>query len=96
MGVAPPAKWHLQFWNGEKWLPVAHPSGYPVGVDSFMEVHFDTVTTSCLRAALNASGQSGQYAALAVAEWEALAPANVDPATLPAPPTGESFCKVKD
>jgi hypothetical protein len=85
-GVAPPAGWHLEFWTGSGWLPVPHPSGYPVSLDGFVDVHFDPVTTRCLRAVLNASGQGSEHAALAVEEWEALAPQPVDSAKLPAPP----------
>lgn len=94
-GVAPPAAWHLEFWNGTQWLPVAHPSGYATATESFVDMRFDSVTTRCLRAVFNASGQGPEYAALAVEEWEALAPQAIDPAALPAAPEGGLACQAK-
>jgi beta-xylosidase len=73
-GVAPPAFWKLEYWNGQQWLPVPHPSPYTADLDRFNEVRFDTVTTSRLRATFTASGSNGHNAAVAVQEWEALAP----------------------
>jgi hypothetical protein len=82
VGVAPPANWRLEYFSGDKWLPVANASGYPTTIGSFVDVKFDPVTTRCLRAAFNASGDGQQYAAIAVQEWEALAPVLVAPSTL--------------
>ena len=50
-----------------------NPSGYPTSTTVVHEVTFDAVTTSRLRAVLNASPNSAtppQYSALAVEEWE--------------------------
>lgn len=91
-GVAPPAAWHLEYWDGKRWAAVSHPSGYPVAVDAFVDVRFDAVATRCLRAVLTASGQGTEHAALAVEEWEALTPQPVAPATLPAPPAIRAGC----
>jgi hypothetical protein len=82
VGVAPPAAWRLEYFSGGKWLPVANASGYPTTMGSFVDVNFDPVTTRCLRAVFNASGDGQQYAAIAVEEWEALAPALVTPSAL--------------
>lgn len=76
-GVAPPAAWTLEYWNGSHWLPVPHPSPYTTRVDGFNELRFDTIVTRRLRATFAASGKDGQYAAVAVQEWEALAPTPV-------------------
>jgi hypothetical protein len=82
MGVAPPAAWHLEYRSGGEWRPVANASGYPAPVNSFVEVKFDPVTTRCLRAVFDASGDGQQYAGVAVQEWEALAPKTIAPSTL--------------
>jgi len=91
-GVAAPAAWRLEYWTGNGWTNVSHPSGYPVKIGEFSEMRFDPVTTRCLRAILTASGHGRQYAALAVEEWEALAPKPVDPASRAAPPPSSSDC----
>jgi hypothetical protein len=82
-GVAPPASWSLEYFSGDKWLPVVNPSGYPTTMGAFAEVKFDPVTTRCLRATFNASGDGQRYAAVAVQEWEALAPTAIAPSVLP-------------
>jgi hypothetical protein len=78
-GVATPAAWHLEYWSGNHWLPIPAPTGYPTSTRSFADVTFSPITTQCLRAVFNASGNPGKYAALAVQEWEALAPTMVTP-----------------
>jgi hypothetical protein len=82
VGVAPPAAWRLDYFSGDKWLPVTNASGYPTTIGSFVDVKFDQITTRCLRAVFNASGNGQQYAAVAVQEWETLAPAVVAPSAL--------------
>jgi len=72
-GVAPPAKWHLEYWQ-DGWKAVTAADGYRTDVDRFVKVRFPAVTTRCLRAVFTASGASGAYAGMAVQEWEALAP----------------------
>ncbi|HEY4380627.1 MAG TPA: family 43 glycosylhydrolase [Acidobacteriaceae bacterium] len=81
-GVAPPAAWHLEVQRGDTWVPVANASGYPAPVGSFVDVKFERVTTRCLRAMFDASGDGKQYAAVAVQEWEALAPNVVTPSAM--------------
>jgi len=81
-GVAPPASWHLEYRSGKEWKPVANPSSYPTTVGSFVDVTFDPVTTRCLRAVFDASGDGKQYAGVAVQEWETLAPKLVSPSAL--------------
>ena len=74
IGVAPPAAWHLEYRSGDEWRPVANASGYPTTMGSFVDVKFDRVTTRCLRAVFDASGDGQQHAGVAVQEWETLAP----------------------
>jgi Glycosyl hydrolases family 43 len=81
-GVAPPASWTLEYFSGDKWLPVANPSGYPTTMGSFVDVKFDPIKTRCLRATFNASGDENKHAAVAVQEWEVLAPSIIAPSTL--------------
>jgi hypothetical protein len=87
MGVAPPAAWHLEYRGGDGWHPVANASGYPTTVGAFVDVKFDPITTRCLRAVFDASGDGQQYAAVAVQEWETLGAKVVSPASLPKPPS---------
>jgi hypothetical protein len=94
-GVAPPAAWHLEYWDGSAWKTVKKPSGYPTAVDTFDPVSFEPVTTRCLRAVFDASGDSHQHAALAVEEWEALTLTAVKPSELPAAPTTTGSCGAK-
>ena len=63
-------------------IQVANASSYPTTVGSFVDVKFDPVTTRCLRAVFDASGDGQQNAAVAVQEWEALAPKMVDASAL--------------
>ena len=87
-GVAPPARWHLEYWN-DGWTPVARPQGFGTAVGSFQTASFAPVTTRCLRAVFDASGTDAGHAGIAVQEWEALGrriqpivirPPNVPPA----------------
>jgi hypothetical protein len=82
-GVAPPAAWRLEYWNVDRWSPVVNANGYPTTVGSFADVTFAPVTTPCLRAVFDASGDPGQYAGVAVQEWEALAPKVRERSALP-------------
>jgi hypothetical protein len=81
VGIAPPKDWHLEYWTGAAWQVVPDASAYDNSISSFNEVSFSPVTTSCLRAVLNASTDSKTNAALGVQEWEALAP-NPVPVTI--------------
>ena len=81
-GVAPPAAWHLEYWSNNQWLPIKPHNAYPTSTDSFADVTFNPITTQCLRAILNASGHHDHYAAVAVQEWEALAPTPITHAQL--------------
>ncbi len=82
-GVAPPAAWHLEYWDGGKWVAIAGRHPYPTQADSFNDVTFAPVTTRCLRAIFDASGSDGHHAAVAVEEWEALASQPVARENLP-------------
>jgi hypothetical protein len=92
-GVAPPASWHLEYWSDGKWLTLKSHDGYPAPTHAFADITFDPVTTQCLRAVFDASGESTQYAAVAVQEWEALVPNVHSPADLRAlkPAAGTSI-----
>lgn len=73
IGVAPPKSWHLEYWQ-DGWREVPGADRYGVEVDQPQETRFDTITTRCLRAVLEASSDNGTHAAIAVQEWEVLAP----------------------
>lgn len=73
VGVAPPAAWHLEYWDGG-WKTVAGASGYGTAPRAFQEVRFAPITTRCLRAVFDASQGGGTVAGVGVQEWEALAP----------------------
>ncbi|MBS1906453.1 MAG: family 43 glycosylhydrolase [Actinobacteria bacterium] len=83
-GVADPASWVLQYWDEGLWKDVPNPSGYPTSTTAVQSVSFDAVTTSRLRAVLNAAPNAAavpQYSAVAVEEWEvhAVQPDAVEP-----------------
>jgi hypothetical protein len=82
VGVAPPASWHLEYWKDRQWNKVAVSGIYPTPVDSFADVNFNPITTLCLRAVFDASGDGKRYAGVAVQEWEALAPTVLAPSAL--------------
>lgn len=89
VGVAPPASWRIEYWD-RGWKPVPRADRYGTAVGAFQETRFAPVTTRCLRAVFQASHAGGSNAALAVQEWEVLAPKvtpTAPPAT-PAPPCG--------
>ena len=72
-GVSDPSSWSLQYWDDGAWRDVPNASGYPTSTTEVHEVTFDAVTTSRVRAVLNAAPNSAnppQYSALAVEEWE--------------------------
>jgi beta-xylosidase len=79
VGVAPPAAWRLDYWDGG-WKPV--PTTYGTAPGAFQEVRFAPVKTRCLRAVFDASG-SGSYAGVGVQEWEVLAPEARAPVAAP-------------
>lgn len=75
IGVAPPKSWHLEYWSGKRgWQRVEAVRGYGTGSGAWQDVSFRALTTRCLRAVLNASSDGETNAALAVQEWEVLAP----------------------
>ncbi|TDW61948.1 glycosyl hydrolase family 43 [Novosphingobium sp. PhB55] len=77
VGVAPPASWHLEYWNstGKRgWKTVPRASAYGTTPGAFQDVSFPAITTRCLRAVMDASTDGKTHAALAVQEWEVLAP----------------------
>ncbi len=82
VGVAPPAYWQLFYRDAGEWKPILTPEDYGTDTGRFVDVDFPPVTTRCLRATLVASSANGTNAALAVQEWEVLAPE----AALPVPP----------
>jgi hypothetical protein len=71
-GVAAPASWSLQYWDQGRWNDVQNPSGYPTTTRQLHEVTFTPVTTTRLRAVMNAAPGTStpvKYSALAVEEW---------------------------
>lgn len=79
-GVRVPASWKIQYWDGDSFVDVGNPSGYPTEVDSYNEVGFEPVTTSRLRIQL-ASGA----ASVGLLEWKAYpaAPERIRPVHVP-------------
>ncbi|WP_443751422.1 family 43 glycosylhydrolase [Asticcacaulis solisilvae] len=71
-GVAVPKAWHLEAWTGKTWQPIE--ASYGTSPDAFNAVTFKPVTTRCLRAVFDASTDGKTFAAVAVREWETLAP----------------------
>ena len=72
IGVAPPRAWHLEYLQDGQWQVIN--ATYPIEMDGYNDVTFAPVTTTCLRAVFDASSKDGTSAAVAVQEWEALAP----------------------
>ncbi|MGK9148109.1 family 43 glycosylhydrolase [Plantibacter flavus] len=75
-GVSDPSSWKLQSWQSGAWVDVADPSGYPTSTTTEHTVTFSPVTTTRLRAVLNAAPNGATppaYSALAVEEWRVLA-----------------------
>lgn len=81
-GIAPPARWHLEYWQ-QGWKPVPGADAIAPRADRFVELRFAPVTTRCLRAVFDAAGGAGVYAGVGVQEWEALAVRPVAPSTRP-------------
>ncbi len=63
-----PARWHLEYRDGEAWKPVAVQGEYPVAPDRWCEVRFEPVTTAALRLVVQL--RSGWAAG--VHEWKVL------------------------
>lgn len=85
-GVAAPASWSLQYWDQGRWNDVQNPSGYPTTTRQLHEVTFTPVTTTRLRAVMNAAPGTAapvKYSALAVEEWsvDTVAATGYDPAS---------------
>ncbi|MBN2970734.1 family 43 glycosylhydrolase [Roseomonas aeriglobus] len=87
VGVAPPKSWRIEYWDdpAKAWRPVADPSGYATTPGQYQDTRFKPVTTRCLRATFDASQANGTNAAVAVQEWQVLAPT----AARPASPAGD-------
>ncbi|GAA2631360.1 family 43 glycosylhydrolase [Paractinoplanes durhamensis] len=79
-GVAEPDGWKLQYWDGAAWQDVLSPSGYGTSSTAFNTVTFTPVTTSRLRATINANSNGTTYSAVAVTEWRAFADEQAAPA----------------
>lgn len=78
VGVAPPKAWHLEYWSTsgkDGWKAVRAVGRYGVATDDWQDIAFKPVTTRCMRAVMDAATDGKTYAALAVQEWEMLAPA---------------------
>ena len=71
IGVAPPASWRLQYWNGAQWQAVSANTPYTTLVNTYNRVEFAPVTTRCLRAVFDASTDGTTFAAMAAQEWQA-------------------------
>jgi hypothetical protein len=71
IGVAPPATWRLEYWDGAQWAAVRATSPYTSVLNAYNRVSFEPVTTRCLRAVFDASTDGKTYAAVAAQEWQA-------------------------
>nr|UMZ45338.1 hypothetical protein [Paramyrothecium sp.] len=78
VGVPPPASWRIEYLTSSgSWQAVAVTSsgGYPTPPSRTPpEVRFNAITTTSIRAILNASGGNGRYGAVGIHEWYAYAP----------------------
>ncbi len=83
IGVAPPAAWHLEYWD-RGWKRVPGATGTAAG--RWQALRFPAITTRCLRAVFDASQAGGEVAGVGVQEWEALAPAAAPPRGRPTTP----------
>ena len=76
-GVAEPDGWKLQYWDGSAWQDVTGVASYGTSTTAFNRVDFDPVTTSRLRATINANSNAHPttplYSAVAVTEWRVFA-----------------------
>ena len=83
VGVAPPKGWRIDYWDADAktWKPVASPSGYGTTPGAWQDTSFAPVTTRCVRATFDASSADGTNAAVAVQEWQLLAPTAAVPVT---------------
>ncbi|MEG3615401.1 family 43 glycosylhydrolase [Isoptericola haloaureus] len=72
IGVAAPDAWHIEYWDADAggWAEVPDADGYGTGTDGFQDTTFDPVTTTQVRAVLDASTDGSTYSAVAVEEWE--------------------------
>jgi hypothetical protein len=69
-GVAPPASWKLQHWDGSAWKDVTGASAHGTSATGWNTVTFDQVTTTKLRAALTSKGTEEGKGSPGVQEWE--------------------------
>ncbi|MEU5550360.1 family 43 glycosylhydrolase [Micromonospora sp. NPDC047793] len=74
-GVAQPDGWVLQYWDAttSTWRDVTGASPYGTSTTAFNTVSFDPVTTSRVRATIQANGNGTTYSAVAVTEWRVFA-----------------------
>jgi hypothetical protein len=73
IGVAPPARWHLEYRKSDSWVKIE--ATYPTKVsDAPEEVRFGTVSTNALRAVLTASGGGKKFAGVGMKEWMVYTP----------------------
>ncbi|OCI33003.1 xylosidase/arabinosidase [Oerskovia enterophila] len=82
VGVAAPAAWRIQYWDATAgaWTDVRNPSAYGTSTNGFQSTTFDAVTTTQLRAVLDAPTNGSTFSGVAVEEWKVLAaqPAAID------------------
>jgi hypothetical protein len=72
-GVAEPDGWKLQYWDGSAFQDVAGATAYGTSSTAFNTVTFTPVTTSRLRATIDADFNGTTYSAVAVTEWRVFA-----------------------
>lgn len=68
-GVAPPKRWHLEYWTGEKWQTIKARPSYFIETDHPLTISFTPISTSRLRLIADASGEA-KHAGMAIEEWK--------------------------
>src|SRR3546814_15178178 len=64
VGVAPPAGWHLEYWDGaaRRWKRIGETRGYGTAQGRFPDLSFDVVDTRVTRAVFDAHRRGGTHA----------------------------------
>ncbi|SEN68574.1 Glycosyl hydrolases family 43 [Sphingomonas gellani] len=83
IGVAPPAGWHLEYWQ-DGWKRVSGTDA--PGSDLTQAKRFAPLRARCIRVVFDASSNGSSVAGVGVQEWEVLSPRATPPRTPPSSP----------
>jgi hypothetical protein len=92
VGVAPPAAWHIEYWDEKGWKPVILSQPNTTDAAGYAQTTFKPVTTRCVRAVLQASTDRKTYAAFGVVEWQVLSPHKIAPPSTRSPIDASGDC----